>query len=42
MANWVYMFTEGNATMRILPWWQRRKSCGDDELGTARTTRPFP
>ena len=38
MAKWVYMFTEGNATMRNL---LGGKSCGDDEFGTAGTTRLY-
>ena len=41
MAKWVYMFTEGNATMRNLLGGKRRKSCGDDEFGTAGTTRLY-
>ena len=38
MAKWVYMFTEGNADMRNLLGWKRRKPGRDDKPGTSCTT----
>ena len=37
MAKWVYMFTEGNATMRKPSWWKRREPCRDDKSRTPCT-----
>ncbi len=37
-TKWVYMFTEGNATMRNLLGGKRRKPCRNDKSGTPGTT----